>query len=456
MNTTATSQIVPVCAIEAYDVVVCGGGTAGFCAAIASARTGARTAVIERFGMFGGTMTVGGVSAPALFHAHGKQIIAGIGWELMLTLAKNGHAQLPPAPYNLRHPQNGVELNAFQAAVEIDRMMQEAGVHIYFHQQIAHVCAQDGHVYAVLIATIKGLKRIEGKVFIDCTGDGSVSVMAGAEWEKAEELQPGSLNSIITNCYPAERDKAAIHADLLDQIAQGEMDEHDIWGLNTDWLHGRGRGRQNSIQDCYVINPGNNLNHVYPIDGSDNESRTKGELEGRRSIARCIKWMNQAIPGFEKAYISSCSPVVSIRESLRIVGRSYITGENYLKGVCPPDTICYSFYPIDVHTGVEKRPLNLEHHEPGLVPGIPFGALIARGFDNLMMAGRIASGDRLAQSAFRVQASCMAMGEAAGTGAALACLSHTTVDQLDVDMLRQRLYENGVILPGFPNDPFLT
>lgn len=98
---------------ESFDVVVCGGGTAGFCAAIAAARNGANTAVIERFGAFGGTMTVGGVSAPALFHAHGKQIIAGIGWELMKTLAKNGFAKLPPEPYSLRHPQMAVELNAF-------------------------------------------------------------------------------------------------------------------------------------------------------------------------------------------------------------------------------------------------------------------------------------------------------------------------------------------------------
>lgn len=434
----------------AYDVVVCGGGTAGFCAAVAAARCGASTALIERFGVLGGTMTVGGVSAPALFHAHGKQIIAGIGWELMTKLAERGFAKLPPEPFNLEHPQMSVELNAFQAAVAMDEMVEEAGVKVYFHQPVAYVCADGGHVSSALIATNAGLERIEGRVWIDCTGDGNVAAMAGAEYELSEELQPASLNSIFANVHPAEKDYEAIHADFMRRVGEGELDEHDVWGCNT-WgtCRGVGRGRGYALSECYAINVGNNLNHVYPFNGADNESRTRGEIEGRKSIARTLRWLNENVPGYEHAFVASVSPTVSARESRRILGNAYITREDYVRGVCPPDSVCYSFYPIDIHRGTENAPLDNEFMAEGDVPGIPYGALVARGFDNLMMAGRIASGDRGAQSAFRVQASCMAMGEAAGTAAALACASGVSVDRLDPNALRKRLHDGGAIVPGY-------
>jgi len=433
-----------------YDVVVCGGGTAGFCAAVAAARSGANTALIERFGMLGGTMTLGGVPAPALFPAHGRQIIAGIGWELMTDLAAHGFASLPPEPFDLPHPQMAVEINAFQAAVFIDRMVEEAGVQVYFHQPVAYVCAEGGHVSSVLIATNSGLERIEGRVFIDCTGDGNVAAMAGAEYELSDELQPASLNSTFANVQPAQKDYDAIRADFMRRVEAGEMSGHDIWGGNIrSACRGTGRGRGSALSENYAVNVGSNLNHVYPFSGADNQSRTRGEMEGRKSIARTIRWMNEAVPGYENAFVSALSPMVTARESRRIIGNAYITREDYVRGVCPPDSVCYSFYPIDIHRGTEHAALDNEFMAEGDVPGIPYGALVARGFDNLMMAGRIASGDRGAQSAFRVQASCMAMGEAAGIAAAMACADNVAVDRLDTGALRTRLHENGVIVPHY-------
>lgn len=444
-----TTETIRIQGEESYDVVVCGGGTAGFCAAVAAAREGAKTCVLERFGALGGTMTIGGVSAPALFHAHGKQIIAGIGWELMTTLAKNGFAQLPPAPFNLRHPQMAVELNAFEAEVEMNRMAETAGVHLCYHQPVVYVCAEGGHVSSVLISTQKGLKRICGKVFIDCSGDGSVSVMAGAEYELSDELQPASLNSILMNLREAEKDDAAIKRAYNQSLESGDMQPQDIWGKNIGGLTtGRGRGRGASLDECYAINPGNNLNHVYPFNGADEESRTRGEIDGRESIARTVKFVREHVPGYERAYVASVSPLVSERESRRIVGNAYVTVDDYVNGVCPPDSVCYSFYPVDVHRGTEDKPLDNVFLDEGRVPGIPLGALIARGFDNLMMAGRIASGDRRAQSAYRVQASCMAMGEATGTAAAAAAKRGVRVTEIDVDALRRRLHDNGVLVPG--------
>ena len=432
-----------------YDVVVCGGGTAGFCAAVAAGRAGAKTAVIERFGVFGGTMTVGGVNAPALFHAHGKRIIGGIGWELMEDLHKRGYATMPPLDQGLRHPQMSVEINAFEAEVAIDRMVKDAGVDIFFHQTVVYCNSGNGHVSSVLINSSEGLIRINGKVFIDCTGDGNVAVMAGADYEISDELQPGSLNSIFMNWGKAADDPEKIVEKFLKDVKTGVLDPHDVWGLYVDALvSGHGRGRGEPAWKNYTINVGNNLNHVYPFNGADSRSRTEGEIEGRKSIARIVHWLNENVQGFENTYIASVSPVVSARESRRIMGNAYITGEEYVRGYCPEDSVCYSFYPIDVHRGSEDAPLDNEYQDEGKVPGIPFGALTAKGFDNLMMAGRIISGDRRAQSAFRVQATCMATGEAAGTAAAMSVKTGVSIDKLDISELREVLKENGMIVPG--------
>ena len=438
---------------ESYDVVVCGGGPAGFRAAVAAARGGANTALIEQWGMLGGTMTVGGVPAPALFHAHGRQIIAGIGWELMTRLARAGYAQLPPAPYTARHPQMAVEVNAFEAAVFMDDMALAAGVHLHFHQPVAYAFSQNGHVSAILTAGANGLMRVEGKVFIDCTGDGTLSALAGAEYELSQELQPASLNSVLVNVQPRDKDTAALAEDYRQRVACGELSPYDIWGGNPlGVIQGGSRGRGADMSENYAINLFSNLNHVYPYNGADDDSRTRGEIEGRKSIARLVRWLNENVPGYEHAYVAACSPTVAARESRRILGNAYITGDDYVRGACPADSVCYSFYPIDVHQGAEDAPLANEFLAEGRVPGIPYGALVARGFDNLMMAGRIASGDRRAQSAYRVQASCMAMGEAAGTAAAMACQAGVGVDALDAQTLRARLNENGAIVPGLSRE----
>ena len=195
---------------RSYDVVVCGGGTAGFCAAVAAAKCGARTAVVERWGMLGGTMTVGGVPAPALFRAHGGQIIAGIGWELMTALAEQGFASLPEPPFDAPHPRLAVQLNPFQAAVMMDEMARQAGVELLFHQTAADVEAENGHVKAVLTAGPEGMERIEGRVFIDCSGDGLVSALAGAGFELSDELQPAaSVQILLPNKDPDRNERCA-------------------------------------------------------------------------------------------------------------------------------------------------------------------------------------------------------------------------------------------------------
>ena len=430
---------------RSFDVVVCGGGVAGFCAAVAAARTGANTALIESFGMLGGTMTVGGISAPALFHAHGRQIISGIGWELMTALAEEGFADLPKPPFDAPHPLLAVELNPFQSAVKMDEMAIQAGVTLCFRQTVAAVQADSGIVRAVLITSPEGLERIVGRVFIDCTGDADVCAMAGAAFEIGQTLQPATLNFRIQG----NRLGSAKIQGLYEQaLKDGKITEKEIWGGGIGpFMYGRGRG----VEECWAQSIGSNVNHVFPFNGANAQSRTEGEIAGRKSIDRLMRWLRAEAPGYENAFVSSCSPFVTARESRRVLGMDYITGDDYIRGYCPANSVCYSFYPIDVHRTDTASALDNEFHAFGRVPGIPYGALVARDFQNLMMAGRNASGDRRAQSAFRVQASCMAMGEAAGTAAALAVRQNVSVRNLNTEVLRNTLSQNGATVPE-PSD----
>lgn len=441
------NMTIPIIREREYDVAVIGGGTAGFTAAIAAARNGAKTAVIERMGMLGGTMTVGGVCAPALFHAHGRQIIGGIGWELMTRLAEKGYASLPKAPFAEKHPLLAVEINPLQTGCEMDDMALEAGVHISYHQTLVHAEAENGTVSSIGVITASGLERIRAKMFIDASGDGALCHMAGAEYEIGPELQPATLNFRLAGYTLNLSEREEISKKYALALESGTLQAQDIWGGGFGAFVS-GSGRKENHGKCYQQNPGSNTNHVYPFNGADALSRTEGEIEGRRSIRRLLSWLNENVPGLENAYADSVSPMVTARESRRIIGNAYITGDDYINGVVPKDSVCYSFYPIDVHRGNTKEALDNEFHKEGLVPGIPYGALTAKGFSNLFMAGRIASGDRRAQSAYRVQASCMAMGEAAGTAAALCVKENCSASELDASLLQNTLSRQGAIVPG--------
>lgn len=429
------------------DVAVFGGGPAGFCAAVAAARMGAKTMLFEQSGILGGNMTQGGIPAPALFHAHGRQVIAGIGWELMEALAARGCASLPEAPFIGPHPVMGVELNAFEAAWQMDQMACQAGVKLMFHQKAIAAESENGRVTGIAVSGPSGLKAVHAETYVDCTGTADIAYMAGAAWELGEDLQPGSLNVILAGFDPTALDPEVMDASYRKALEEGRLLPGDVWSsLTQTFTLRRGRGRGYKGRPICELNPGSNVNHVYPLNDVDDESRTAGELQGRNRLHRMITWMRNEVPGCENAYIAACASAVAARESRRIVGEAYVTADDYLHSEITEDAICYSYYPIDLHTGNEEKGLVNLYHDDRHVPRIPYGALIPRGYANLLVAGKAISGDRLAQSAYRIQATCMATGQAAGAAAAL---SHgEDCRKLDVLQLRTALHEAGALIPG--------
>jgi len=427
--------------MASYDVLVCGGGPAGFPAAIQAARLGARTAIVESDGMLGGVMTAGGNPFVALFYARGRQIISGIGWEFVTRLAGEGWARIPDFQADLPHSRLGVEVNGPMAALCLDEMCAEAGVAVHFGQPVVDAVVEDGggtrRLRAAVVSTRSGLRAIEAKVFIDCTGNGDLAAFCGAAFECGDPstgaLQPGTLRFYPVGYRLEDIDREKVREEFTRARESGELAHGDFW--------------PESAAGAYAVfaDGGNNINHVHPVNGADSRSLSAAEAAGRRSMARIVRWARRRIPGaggFEPCAVASH---VGLRESRRILGEATVTAEDYAAARRYPDAVCYAFYPIDLHQGGGGKPLEFRPLEGDRVPTIPLGALLPRGFSNLLVAGRCVSSDRLANSAIRVKAPCMAMGQAAGAAAAMA--RDGALRAVDPEGLKRTLSAAGAIVP---------
>ena len=247
-----------------------------------------------------------------------------------------------------------------------------------------------------------------------------------------ETLQPGTLRFYWSGCDMSKIDCIQVENSFSDGLKKEEILRSDYWSLTG------------SPYTIFSAN-GNNINHL-DINGADSISRSKAEVEGRRSVVRLARWARKYVIGAEKASPEICSPEVAVRESRRVIGEHIITGEEYINAVEYPDGICFSYYPIDLHTHGSNTLYNVPVKK-GAVPQIPYRALLVKGAENLLAVGKCASGDRLAQSAFRVKASCMAMGQAAGCAAALAVLKNISLHDIPVAGIRCELKNQGAIVP---------
>lgn len=407
-----------------YDVIVCGSGSAGFCAAVQAARTGMKTAVIERNGMSGGIMTVYGNNDVAQFYAHHKQVIRGIGWEFILRLNEKGYAPIPDMSVKAPHWHYGIRVNIPAAAHMMDLMLMEAGVDIYYSQPVVDVEVDGSIVQSVIISTKAGLKRLRSKMFIDCSGDGDLCAWAGADYECGDTLQPGTVRYFFN---------------------VNNIDDDTAVSINTEMKNNKilkKSDTMNSSIEHLIRTNGNNSNHISGYNGADSESKTMANIEGRAVAFRIMESM-----GEHKNLISNIAHETAMRETRRIICDHYITCDEYVNAYDYEDSICYSFYPIDLHRD-DMESIYQIFLTDGQVPKIPLSALIVKNFDNLYVAGRCASGDRLANSAYRVKASCMAMGQAAAAAAAVAISeNNATARGCDINNIKQILSKNDAIVP---------
>jgi hypothetical protein len=391
------------------DVLVVGGGTAGAIAAIQAGRMGARTVLVEAGSQLGGTMTTGGVEFPGLFFAWGRQVVSGIGWELVRKAVELQGDSLPnflesTGAAMRQHPRFQVTINGGLYAALAEEACLQAGVQLrYYESPQAVESCEDG--WTVQTAG-KGVRaRIRCKQLIDCTGNASVVGLAGFARLREESRQPGSIIFTLSKL--------------------------------SGWKHGPGYKHQRYV-------PG--------ADVSTSESHTEANVQGRKAFLQAFRQIKEKPEG-KNVKLLYLQPETASRETYRIVGECLICREDYATGRVFEDAVACMYYPIDLHTEAGTKP---QHLSEGTVVTIPLKALVPKDSRNLLVAGRCVSSDRLANSGLRVQASCMAMGQAAGAAAALAVKTKTSPGRLPLADLRRVLREQGAIVPSgntAQNDP---
>ena len=415
-----------------YDVIVTGGGTAGIIAAIQAARAGARTLLLEKNGILGGTMVTGAIPCPASFHAYGRQIIKGIGWELCCRALKE--VGLGPDDRQASDRQKGgrfsLYVNPAIFAAIADEMLAECGADLLFHAMPAVVAREDS-VWKIAVCTKKGLRDFRAVNIVDCTGDANVVELAGFKTNRNPEPQPGTLVLRLEGYDAQKLDYATIQGAFDAETAADRLKRSD-----PGWWHGR--------IDPLLKGYGGNCIHV-PMPGAHtSEGKTRAEIEARKTMMRLVRFFRKQ-PGLEDLTVTSCAAECGIRETVTIQGMKTITIKDYESGFAWKDAVCYSFYKVDVHLA---EGLNDRDIPSGIYPTIPLGAMLPEGSEHLIVAGRCVAGDQEANSAYRVEASCMAMGQAAGAAAAMASERNTDIKDLPIDDLRVLLRRHGAIVPG--------
>ncbi len=413
----------------AADVLVIGGGTAGTIAAIQAGRLGARTVLVEAGSPLGGTTTTAGVDFPGLFHAWGKQVIAGIGWDLVTKTVELNSDDLPDftKPTGRQHWRHQVRICGALYAALAEEACVQAGVQLRYYEAPHTVTSVAGGWRVRLVG--KGtVVDVSAKQLIDCSGNAAAVGLAGLPRRREATRQPGTLIYRLGGYDLATIDLNALQSKLVAARKSGALRPTDINGTIAGFL---GKG-------------GESGNHVPGADSSTSETHTSANLDGRAALLRVLRFLKQE-PAFALMKIERLQPETGIRETYRIVGETTVTHEDYTSGRVFPDAVAHAFYPIDLHYEGGVTP---KHLREGVVATIPLGALIPQGAKNVLVAGRCLSSDQLANSALRVQASCMAMGQAAGVAAALAARTGVTPAGVPLADLRRELVRHGAIVPA--------
>ena len=429
---TITKQVA---VVGSYDVVVCGGGPAGVFAAIAAAREGAKVAIVEQYGFLGGMATAGLVMPLSVFTYQNKKVIGGIPWEFLERLEAMGGGYI-------EKPLGNVAFDPELYKLCMQRMVLEAGIDLYMHSYISGFTKrEDGVIESIIFENKNGSEALEAKVFIDCTGDADLAAMVGVPMQEqnGEPLQPLSTyfvlagvdtqSPLVNEAMHHNKQGENCHCLPIRNYLLEHAEELNIPEFGGPWfcttLH----------EGCVAVNMTRTAG-----DACDNRDYTAAECRLREDVYRMAEILRTNFKEFENCYVQTVATQAGIRETRRIKGVHTMTAEEYVSGYRYDDSISRGAHPIDIHATKGSSQVT---HFLEQAAYVPYRALIADNFANLLVAGRAISADRKAFASMRVQASCMGTGQAAGVAAAMAARADCSVKNVDIVTLVQKLREIG-------------
>jgi 2-polyprenyl-6-methoxyphenol hydroxylase-like FAD-dependent oxidoreductase len=425
------------------DVCVVGSGSAGSTAAIAAARSGARTVLVEKLPFLGGTSTAVldtfyGFYTPG---SRALKVVGGIADAVVAELRRLGPVVERPNTYGAG---TGVTYLAEHLKVAWEHLVTSAGAQVLLHAFVQDAVVRDGRVEEIVVATKAGLGRVRARLFVDATGDADVCHFAGFGYETAGELDPAQTLTTTFRMVNVDIDRRralpreAVHALMAEAASTGAYDlprregsDHitPIDGMTATIMT---RLESTETRDGQLVG------------ATDPDLLTRREIEGRRQAIEYARFLVDCVPGYESASLVGLGTQIGVRETRRVHGDARLTRDDVLSGRRFDDQVGLCGAPIeDHHGGADTR---WQYLPDGAAVGIPFGTLVVRDATNVLVAGRCFSATHDAHASVRSMAQCMAMGQAAGTAAAIAAVGRVEARRVDVPSLRARLRADGAIV----------
>lgn len=422
------------CATHAYDVVVCGGGPAGFAAATLAARQGAKTVVLEAMGALGGVWTMGILSTVS-------------DWRRKTAFIREFETRLESlSGLSLRrdlsqiHPtvEHAFSISPEWLKLTMETLCLEAGVHVRLYSPVVAVAREGARITSVFTESKSGRECWQAPVFIDTTGDGDVAAKAGCGFDKGHpetgRVQPMSMHVLVTGLDEAEV-RPYIHWGRSPQDTGERKPFADVFkaaGVGTSYgmpgIHQLGGG-------LFILG----INHEYEPDSIDADARSRATIHGRAEILRAVAALRRLGGIWKNIDAAITSPHIGVREGRRVHGRYTVTREDVIEGRRHADAVCRVTFPVDIHSTDPKKGKAFDSGGVRAKPyDIPLRSLIASDVDNLCLAGRCISGDFIAHASYRVAGNAVALGEAAGALAAASTRLRVDPPAVPFDALTPR------------------